>query len=189
MNRTLMSSLYPAPEQSRHSIHKWQKIVPDIDVLANYCVHITIDTQSLVPISANHAPGLYTISHGAYKAQGRRIDHSTKAYPSESLPLIFNRHDNQSLATGSSPCLARSHPAHIGLIYLHGSSQPITPGPYHGSAQLMKPSPSGSIAPKSLNPLKTQSTDSILLTDYILQSPEPEPQRLGRLLQDGSSNN
>ena len=37
MNRTLMSSLYPALEQSRHSIHKWQKIVPDIAVLANYC--------------------------------------------------------------------------------------------------------------------------------------------------------
>jgi len=192
MNRTLMSSLYPAPEQSRHSIHQWQKIVPDIAVLANYCVQITIGTQPPVPaptISANHAPGLYTISHGACKAQRRCIDHSTKAYPSESLPLIFNRYDNQSLATGSSPCLARSLPAHIGLIYLHGSSQPITPGPYHGSAQLMKPSPSGSIAPKSQNPLKTQSTDSVLLTDYIPHSPEPEPQRLGRVLKDGSSNN
>ena len=192
MNRTLMSSLYPALEQSRHSIHKWQKIVPDIAVLANYCVQITIGTQPRIPaptISANHAPGLHTISHGAYKVQGRCIVHSTKAYPSESLPLIFNRHYNQSLAAGSSPSLARSLPAHIGLIYLHSSSQPITSGPYHGSAQLMKPSPSGSIASKSQNPLKTQGTDSILLADYIPHSPKPEPQRLDRVLKDGSSNN
>jgi hypothetical protein len=128
MDCTLMSSLYPALEQRGYSINKWQKVVPDIAVLANYFVQITIGVQPRVPaptIGANHASGLYTISHGACKAHGRCIGHSTKAYPSEFFPLIFNRHDNQSLATGTASSLTRFLPANIGLIYLHGSSQPV----------------------------------------------------------------
>jgi hypothetical protein len=192
MDRPLMSPLYPALEQRHHSIDEWQQVVSDITVLANYFVEVTISAQSRVPapaIGTNQASPLHKISHGAYQAEGRRIGHWSKAYPSEFLPLIFNRDYNQTLATGPAPSLARSLSANIGLIYLHGPIQPITPRPYHGSAQLMKPRPSGSITPKPQNPLKSQGADSVLLTDYIPHSPEPKPQRLGRVLKDRPSDN
>jgi len=192
MDCTLMSPLYPALEQRCHPIDKGQQIVPDIAVLANHFVQITIGAQPQVPtptIGTNQASGFYTIFHGTCKAHGRCIRHSTKTYPSDSLLFIFNRHYNQTFAPGTTSSLTRCLPANIGLIYLHGSSQPITPRPYHGSPQLMKPSPSGPIATKSQNPLKPQSTDSVLLTDYIPYSPEPKPQRLCCVLKDSPGNN
>jgi hypothetical protein len=192
MNCTLMSPLYPALEQRRHPVDKGQQIVPDIAVLANHFVEITIGAQPRVPppiIGANQASGFYTISHGPCKARGRCIGHSTKAYPSDPLLFIFNRHYNQTLAPGTTSSLTRCLPAYIGLIYLHGSSQPIPSGPHHGSPQLMKPGPSGSIATKSQNSLKPQGADSVLLTDYIPHSPEPKPQRLCCVLKDSPGNN
>src|SRR5713226_2308660 len=81
---------------------------------------------------------------------------------------------------------ARLDPTNPGFVDLNDSLQEVAVGPDHGMAQLMEPGPGGAVAAQAEDLLDGHRAGALLLRRDQPDGVEPDPQRLVRVLKNGS---
>lgn len=82
--------------------------------------------------------------------------------------------------SGPRPGIPPGDPADEALIDLDQPGQPLTVGPVHGTAELVRPSPRRSVRSQAQNALQAQGRDPVLLSGDEPCGSEPRAQRSAR---------
>lgn len=174
---TLMCPLQPTLQKSSYSIGKRQQIFTDIGRLAQHRMFIAFRGQSFISVPTIST--YYTISFNAFfnsriQTICRCIYYTPKTNTPQMVAFIFNCYKNQRFTSGTTTSFPRALSAYICFINFHSTMHSITSWTNHCSSQFMKPNPYGFISCDSQHALKTQSTDTIFLTDYIPYRLKPQ---------------
>src|SRR5665648_344120 len=187
---SLMCAEQPSLQEGCPTVYQWQEVFSDISRLTDNGMFIRFRRQVPIaspPISPHQTVGFHTLFDGHHQTIRRGIGNSFKAYAPDLLPFIFNGNQHQGFPRGASPSFSRSLAANIGFIYFYGAGKTFSTGSHHGHAQFMKPNPNSFVPFKTQHSLESLSADSIFLTNYIPDSPEPELQWFSGILKDSAS--
>src|SRR3990167_8240129 len=148
--RTLMSSLQPPFQQSRYTVSQRQQIFTNISRWQSDITTPAIGTHFTVRF--------YTFFNCRYQALCRCVLYLMETNPSNPIPFIFNRNDNQRFTFSASTALSRMFSSYISFINFHSAHKPITTRSHHGSTQFVEQNPCCFVPFQSQNLLKSQST-------------------------------
>ena len=102
----------------------------------------------------------------------------------DAVPVLLDSDCHRGfLAPGPSE-RASFPPAHIDLVHLDTSGQPVPSRMRHCAPQLVEPSPSCPVRARAWDPLRPERADAVLPRRHPPDRPEPQRQRPTRALED-----
>ena len=144
-------------------------------------------TQSIISIPVictNCRARLNAVFYSIVETLCRSIGHMFQSYSSNTLPILLCDNDYQCFTGSSTTSFSRFRTTNISFINFDYPRKAITPGANHSTTQLMKPTPSCSIAAQSQCSLQTQSTNALFLVRHIPYRTKPYLQWFTRILKN-----
>lgn len=183
----LMDTQQPTFQQRDDPVHPRQQVIPEGRLLPHDLMDVAVGRQLAVavqPIRAHHAAGLHRRTDGTFQGLRRGIGDSPQADAPDAASVRLGRDNDQRLPRRPAAVFARLGPTPVGLIDFYRARQLGSPRPDHGPAELVQPRPRRPVAAQAQGPLEAQGTDPQLLIRHVPHGPEPQPQRLLRILKD-----
>src|SRR5437016_6038107 len=152
-----------------------------------YLVLVSFHSQpgiSFPAIRVDHAAGLNCLLHKTLQTGCRGIGNVAQPDATDTALILLASDDYQSLSFRLPPANVFFQPAYVGLVHFHSAAESVTVWPYHRSAQFMQPKPGRAVAAQSQDSLHAHGTGPILLRGHPPDGPEPQRQRLPRILKN-----
>lgn len=165
-----------------------QKTVPNIGVLADHRVFVTLGRKSSISgptIRLHQCAWFHAFFHGLGQTRRRRVWHTLETDTSKPTIGYFHGNEDQRLTSGSTASLAGLRAADVRLIYLYRSRKPVAPRAYHCTPQFMEPSPSGAVTAQTQVALQSDCANAVLPACHMPYCPEPHMERFVRVLKNG----
>ena len=181
----LMSAKQPAFQQAGHPMASWQKVLTERLIFTDNFMLVSQSFQSVITpqsVGFYQAPRFNHGLYGPFHGFAQDVGHLHHPYSTKSIPIMLRRNQYQRLSLSSPAPLPWSFTAHIRFIDIHSACKPVTPGPHHGPAELMKPRPCRFIASKPQNPLHSFCARAVLLAGKPPYRAKPRYQWLSRPL-------
>src|SRR3990172_605283 len=192
----LVGAQQPALQQRDNQVHLRQQLLPAVRPVCvqrtgrtDYRVTITSLRQSLISgqaISFDTTARLDEQLQCTHQRLAPGVAHTKQTNPAQTSPGMLHRRQNHALAFSATSTLAGTFSTPAGLINLHRAAQPLPAGAHHRPPQPMQPGPSGMIAAQPQHPLQPQRAGPVLLASHIPDGLEPHPQRIARVVEQGS---